>query len=137
MEYFTLSKETFWYDITRLGMELILELETRNQVENDTKYKFFYATMCHVYKRFGYDVSLKWCICCKMIFYCSEDHQKLHWQQPKSLCKAIRDTVREYNTEDVTLQEWDIMKLKFMNLVKSKLKPDLPFYEKKMFLFPR
>ncbi|CAN0255177.1 unnamed protein product, partial [Ectocarpus fasciculatus] len=32
--------------------------------------------------------SLKWCTGCRMVLYCSPEHQKGHWQDHKAFCKA-------------------------------------------------
>ncbi|XP_071556512.1 ankyrin repeat and MYND domain-containing protein 2-like isoform X2 [Temnothorax nylanderi] len=99
-----------------------MESETRNQINNDYD-DFFYATMCHVCKRFGDGVQLKRCSNCKMISYCGQDHQKHHWKQHKPLCKAIQDVLRDYSMDDPgeTTEELIDKKLNFMQLVSSRL----------------
>ncbi|XP_071556507.1 uncharacterized protein [Temnothorax nylanderi] len=115
-----------------------MESEARNQINNDYN-KFFFATVCHVCKRFGDGVSLKRCGNCKMISYCGQEHQKQHWKQHKPLCKAIRDALRDYNMDDrgETTEEWADKKLNFMRLVSSRLGRPLSLDETEMFYFPR
>ncbi|XP_071556513.1 putative protein MSS51 homolog, mitochondrial [Temnothorax nylanderi] len=115
-----------------------MESETRNQINNDYD-DFFYATMCHVCKRFDDGVELKRCRGCKMILYCGKEHQKQHWKQHKPLCKAIQDVLREYNMDyrGETAEEWTVKKLNFMRLVSSRLGRPLNLDETEMFYFPR
>ncbi|XP_071556488.1 uncharacterized protein [Temnothorax nylanderi] len=115
-----------------------MESETRNQINNDYD-EFFYATMCHVCKRFGDGVQLKRCGGCWMIAYCGQEHQKHHWKQHKPLCKAIQDVLRDYNMDDrgETTEEWTDKKLNFMWLVSSRLRRPLNVDETEMFYFPR
>ncbi|XP_077254436.1 uncharacterized protein LOC143893202 isoform X2 [Temnothorax americanus] len=114
-----------------------MESEARNQ--NNDYNKFFFATMCHVCKRFGDGVSLKRCSNCKMISYCGKEHQKQHWKQHKSLCKAIRDVLQNYSMADggETTEEWTDKKLKFKRLVSFRLGRILNLDETDMFDFPR
>ncbi|XP_025993289.1 uncharacterized protein LOC105204810 [Solenopsis invicta] len=100
---------------------------------------FFYATVCHVCKKFGDNVSLKRCSGCRMIAYCGREHQKRHWTLHKPLCNAIQDVLREYSMEghDVTSQEWNNVKLNFMLLVSIKLKRVLERSEIQLLTFPR
>ncbi|XP_071649770.1 uncharacterized protein [Temnothorax longispinosus] len=115
-----------------------MESEASNQINNDYTELFFYATMCHVCKRFGDGVQLKRCGDCWMIAYCGPEHQKQHWKQHKPLCKAIRNVLRNYSMDyrDQTTEEWADKKLTFMQLVSSRLGRDLNMSEMDMFLFP-
>lgn len=116
-----------------------MELYVDNDINDIIYNTFFYATMCHVCKRFGDGVHLKRCSACRMISYCGKEHQKLHWPQHKSLCKAIRDVLRDHSMENhgVTSEEWAGMKLNLMLLVSCKLGRRLKVYEMEMFKFPR
>ncbi|XP_071556545.1 uncharacterized protein [Temnothorax nylanderi] len=105
----------------------------------------FYATMCHVCKRFGDGVQLKRCGGCRMISYCGQEHQKQHWKLHKPLCKAIQDVLRDYSMDNpiitvpstgVTLEN-HIKELNFMLLITNKLGRSLNLYETAMFIFPR
>ncbi|XP_071556508.1 uncharacterized protein [Temnothorax nylanderi] len=115
-----------------------MESETRNQINNDYD-DFFYATMCHVCKRFGDGVQLKRCSNCKMISYCGQDHQKHHWKQHKPLCKAIQDVLRDYSMDDPgeTTEELIDKKLNFMQLVSSRLGRRLNVSEMHVICLPR
>lgn len=110
----------------------------RNQIDKED-FVIFYATICHVCKRFGDGVRLKRCGGCKMIAYCDQQHQKQHWAQHKSLCKAIQNVLRVYRIENrgVTLEEWRNIKMNFMLLVLLKLGRRLKLYEKQMFMLSR
>jgi len=100
---------------------------------------FFYATMCHICKRFGDDVSLKRCSSCKMITYCGQQHQKQHWLQHKSFCKAIKEVQQHYNVKNccMTSQKCDHMKVQLIELISSKLGRPMEIYEMEMLEFPR
>ncbi|XP_071649789.1 uncharacterized protein [Temnothorax longispinosus] len=117
-----------------------MESEARNEINNDYD-AFFYATMCHVCKRFGDGVQLKSCRGCTMISYCGKEHQKQHRKQHKPLCKAIQNVLRGDSTDDgadggETTEKWTVKK-QFMDLVSSRLGRDLNMDEKYMFCFPR
>lgn len=47
---------------------------------------------------------LKRCSACQLIFYCGKIHQKLHWQDHKSLCKAI-SIIKKTKQISVELEE--------------------------------
>ncbi|XP_071649761.1 uncharacterized protein [Temnothorax longispinosus] len=111
-------------------------MELRNCLYLQCDYTtFFYATMCHVCKRFGDGVSLKRCGSCRMIAYCGREHQKQH----KPLCKAIQDVLQEYDCNDryIDSEVHDKMKLIFMRLVSCKLGRHLNVGEIQMFIFPK
>ncbi|XP_071649767.1 putative protein MSS51 homolog, mitochondrial [Temnothorax longispinosus] len=116
-----------------------MESEARNQINNDYN-KFFYATMCHVCKRFDVGVQLKLCSNCKMISYCGKEHQKQHWKQHKPLCKAIQDVLQNYSMDycgGTTDEAWAAKKLTFARLVSSRLERPLHVDEKQMIYFPK
>ncbi|KAG5321075.1 VPS25 protein, partial [Pseudoatta argentina] len=114
-----------------------MELETKNKIIANYN-MFFYATMCHVCKRFGDGVCLKKCGGCRMIAYCNRQHQKQHWSQHKSLCKAIQDVLQGFKMEDHGIsEEWDDQKLNLILLISFKLGRPLEMYEKETFQFPR
>ncbi|XP_071649751.1 uncharacterized protein [Temnothorax longispinosus] len=115
-------------------------MELRNCVYLQCDYTtFFYATMCHVCKRFGDGVPLKRCSSCRMIAYCGRAHQKQHWKQHKPLCKAIQDVLQEYHCNDryIDSEVHDKMKLIFTRLVSCKLGRHLNVGEIQMFIFPK
>ncbi|KAL6256322.1 hypothetical protein P5V15_012439 [Pogonomyrmex californicus] len=84
--------------------------------------------MCHICKRFGYDVHLKRCGDCRMITYCSQQHQKV-----------IQDVLRDHPMESygVSSEEWEEIKVNFMLLLCFKLKRRLKLYEMQMIHFLR
>ncbi|XP_071556492.1 putative protein MSS51 homolog, mitochondrial [Temnothorax nylanderi] len=114
-----------------------MESEARNQ--NNDYNKFFYATMCHVCKRFGDGVRLPRCGNCRMISYCGQEHQKQHWKQHKPLCKAIQEALQEHDFNDrgKDSEDCDERKLIFMMLVSRKLGRHLKKDETQMFKFPK
>ncbi|XP_071556538.1 uncharacterized protein [Temnothorax nylanderi] len=105
----------------------------------------FYATMCHVCKKFGDGVLLKKCSGCRMISYCGQEHQKHHWKLHKPLCKAIQDVLRDYSMDNpiITVSssgvtpENERKKNYFMLLLSNKLGRRLNADEIQMFNFPR
>ncbi|XP_075211841.1 uncharacterized protein LOC142318983 [Lycorma delicatula] len=46
------------------------------------------ALVCFVCLK--YNSSLQKCSGCKLLFYCSKEHQKLHWPKHKELCRAVK-----------------------------------------------
>ncbi|XP_011172323.1 uncharacterized protein LOC105204806 [Solenopsis invicta] len=99
---------------------------------------YFYATVCHVCKKFGDGVSLKRCGGCRMIAYCDREHQKQHWPQHKSFCKAIQDLLQGRSIEDpgiIPKEPDDIVKLMF--LMTMKLERYLEKFEEDMILYSR
>ncbi|XP_012538876.1 uncharacterized protein LOC105838120 [Monomorium pharaonis] len=116
-----------------------LEKTSRSNDNYDFYDFYFYATVCHVCKRFGDGVTLKRCGGCGMIAYCGRKHQKHHWKRHKLLCHAIQDVLREHSMEgrDVTVKKWKNMKLNFMLLVSFKLGRRLERSEMEVLMFPR
>ncbi|XP_077254421.1 uncharacterized protein LOC143893198 [Temnothorax americanus] len=114
-----------------------MESEAKNQFNNCDA--FFYATMCHVCKRFGDGVKLKRCSACGMISYCSKEHRKQHREQHKSLCKATRRVHREYgeNFCRTTTEEWVKDKLTIARFVSFTLGRRLKANEMQMLCFQR
>lgn len=108
----------------------------RDQFNNSSL--LFYATICHVCKRFGDGVCLKRCSGCRMISYCCRQHQKEHWKEHKSLCKAVQYVLQEYTLEDSDASDdWNNIKMNFMLLVSFRLGRRLTPDEVQMFMFPR
>ncbi|XP_011865162.1 PREDICTED: uncharacterized protein LOC105560561 [Vollenhovia emeryi] len=115
-----------------------MEPETRNQ-DHIAYNNFFYATMCHVCKRFGDDVPLTRCSGCKLISYCSPEHHQQHWEQHKSLCNAVQDVMPTCSMENrgSTFLERAQTKLTVVQLVETKLGRRLLGYEEQMFVYPK
>ncbi|XP_011865067.1 PREDICTED: uncharacterized protein LOC105560507 [Vollenhovia emeryi] len=117
-----------------------MESKTRNEISIDLYNRFFYASVCHVCKRFGDDFCLMPCSRCKLIYYCGPEHHEQHWEQHKLLCNAVEDVLQISSAEDCgeTLKKWDNnSKITFMWLVSEKLGRPLERYEKQMLQFPR
>ncbi|XP_043270323.1 uncharacterized protein [Venturia canescens] len=53
--------------------------------------KIFFSNACHVCREWGKNVYLKRCSSCKMIAYCSREHQKKHWPQHKEICTILKE----------------------------------------------
>ncbi|XP_043270293.1 uncharacterized protein [Venturia canescens] len=51
--------------------------------------KRFYPNACHVCQAFGKNIKLKRCANCKMVAYCSREHQTKDWPLHRELCRAI------------------------------------------------
>ncbi|XP_011865055.1 PREDICTED: uncharacterized protein LOC105560499 [Vollenhovia emeryi] len=114
-----------------------MESETENQ--DHTAYNnFFYATVCHVCKRFNGDVLLMRCSGCFLISYCSVEHQMQHREQHELLCNVATDLFQPFYTEscDTPLLEWE-EKLSFKRQVRMRMGRRLEIYEKQMIMFPR
>ncbi|XP_011861694.1 PREDICTED: uncharacterized protein LOC105558559 [Vollenhovia emeryi] len=83
---------------------------------------------------------LKKCGKCELIYYCGPKHQKQHWRQHESFCKAVCDTKQSYYVEqlDAISMETREKKMIFIGLVATKLGlHSLEQYEREMLLFPR
>jgi len=104
-----------------------MELETKDLTDTDYN-TFFYATMCHVCKRFDKGAPLGICCGCDSISYCSKQHQDQHWPQHKPLCEAVNNLRK--------LEQIPDSKVTLMKAVEEK-KGSLEFYEGQMFYFPR
>ncbi|KAK6624167.1 hypothetical protein RUM44_011025 [Polyplax serrata] len=99
--------------------------------------KVFYGNMCFVCRRTVKEGNLKKCSCCKLIFYCSEAHQKVHWKQHSSLCRVIREidsVLKPDNVENDS--DWYGYRTKFLVLCELKMSRKLMPSEINMILFP-
>ncbi|XP_014223967.1 uncharacterized protein LOC106650470 [Trichogramma pretiosum] len=105
---------------------------------------FFYANACHVCKSSGNETQLKKCSNCKMISYCSKEHQKQHWLQHKNLCRVLAELMDETDKsnpleghKDCGSQDWVKAKMNLMLVASMKLNRKLLPYEEEMFKFPK
>ncbi|OXU17828.1 hypothetical protein TSAR_010272 [Trichomalopsis sarcophagae] len=105
---------------------------------------FFYANTCHVCKSSGNESPIRKCSNCKMISYCSKEHQKQHWLQHKNICRVLSEMLDEHDKSNllegmrnVSMEEWVKAKMNLMLMVSLKLKRKLLPYEEEMFKFPK
>lgn len=101
--------------------------------------KFFHPNVCHICKRRG---SLIKCPICNMIFYCNEEHLKLHKDQHKDICRTITQLsqlrhINQINSRDLTQEEWARFKKNNLKHVKQQLGRNLEPYEEQIFLFAK
>lgn len=99
--------------------------------------KVFYGNMCFVCHLTIKERELKKCSSCKLVFYCSEAHQKIHWKQHNHLCKVIQKIDLEFQPENVQNDlDWYMYRTKFLVLCELYMKRKLQPYEVNMILFP-
>ncbi|XP_020286368.1 uncharacterized protein LOC109855998 isoform X2 [Pseudomyrmex gracilis] len=79
------------------------------------------------------------CSGCKLISYCGQDHQKLHWPQHKDLCRAVRYMRETYPSEFSSSEEEKAMMQLVMlkSKVALRLERKLLPYEVQMFKYPK
>lgn len=98
-----------------------------DKLRTDFSRHFFYPNICHVCNCHDSEVKLKKCGNCKMIYYCSQEHQKIHWPVHKTFCKHItelkRNSSREKNIET---------KMNLILSVEAIMKRKLESYENEM-----
>ncbi|XP_043270400.1 uncharacterized protein [Venturia canescens] len=104
---------------------------------------FFYANACYVCRVYGEKVNLKRCSACKMISYCSPEHQRYHWAHHKEFCQVLSNHLKEKGTlyrTDLNLENeevWKSERAKLIGFVEFKLRRKLLFHEMLMLHFPR
>ncbi|XP_028048149.2 uncharacterized protein LOC105832996 [Monomorium pharaonis] len=119
-------------------MELKEKLAALRRKSFDRHYnRCFYATMCHVCKKYGDGVTLKKCSRCGMMAYCSREHQKHDWKQHKPLCDAIQDVLRKSKSDVVNRNLDDTALVGFTKEVSIKMGRELNASETDMLIFPR
>ncbi|PSN41770.1 hypothetical protein C0J52_08859 [Blattella germanica] len=108
---------------------------------------FYYSTICHVCKctENGENQTLKRCGGCKLVSYCSTNHQKIHWPIHRKLCKCIQSYLRAERAHNLfqdaskctSYSEWCKLRTSLMLLIQLKLGIKLSQTEQQMFLMPR
>ena len=105
---------------------------------------FFYSNTCHVCKSSGNELPIKKCSNCKMISYCSKEHQKQHWLHHKNICRVLAQILDEHDKsnplegyKNCNNREWVEAKTNLMLLVSLRLNRKLLPYEEEMFKFPK
>ncbi|KAJ8921030.1 hypothetical protein NQ315_015826 [Exocentrus adspersus] len=100
---------------------------------------FYYSTLCHVCKERTPD--LKRCSRCRVVAYCSKEHQKADWKYHKELCKAITKTDSGENGLDrLEVRDWvEFRKYNILraHLWQKELGRALKTFESQMWMFPR
>ena len=81
------------------------------------EYNNFNSGRCNIcfYLRISKDNHLKLCANCKLVSYCSVEHQKLDWDSHKKFCKAIKlylETKSKQNIYETDDEKSDILKCK-------------------------
>lgn len=100
--------------------------ETHIEMQKQFSRHFFYPNICHVCNCHDSQVPLKKCGNCKMIYYCSQEHQKVHWPLHKAFCKNISSLTLVSKDKNIDTK---------MNLIISmekKMKRKLEPYENEM-----
>ncbi|XP_014473802.1 PREDICTED: uncharacterized protein LOC106743957 [Dinoponera quadriceps] len=100
---------------------------------------FFNPNVCHVCKC-TVESTLKTCILCDMISYCSEEHRILHRQQHEMICSAIIKVNQRKGIKNIgimSIETWTKFQKENIQLIQSILCRDLEKYEKQMFLFAK
>ncbi|XP_033218493.1 uncharacterized protein LOC117173954 [Belonocnema kinseyi] len=97
-----------------------------------------FCSLCHS------NSALVVCKRCKLIFYCSEAHQKEDSTQHRDFCKIIlgmvvKDRVTSIfeNLKNTDSETWLTAKIDLMRTVKNQIGRDLEEFEKQIFLFPK
>ncbi|XP_043237867.1 microtubule-associated protein futsch-like [Amphibalanus amphitrite] len=106
----------------------------------------FTAHACHVCKRLHTKQHrLKSCGSCRLVAYCSAEHQRAHWPMHRALCKVITRRVRYLGTDHIyrealnvpSPEQWKKIRFKHMAVCEEMLGRPMEAYEKEMFLYPR
>lgn len=117
--------------------------------EEEMEYKLvqrevFLPYVCHVCKILGQSYGLKRCRNCKMISYCSKEHQRLHWPQHRDLCKVISDICKHERMTNlfqkavgILPDEYRYYRIYYVNKCAQELGRNLDSWEKEMIYFPQ
>ena len=105
----------------------------------------FLTYVCHVCKSLvSSSSSLKKCSNCKMISYCSKEHQKEHWAAHKDLCKVISKICKQNGMTNlfgkamgISPDEYRYYRSHCINKCEKELGRELYLWEKEMICFPQ
>ena len=105
----------------------------------------FLTHVCHVCKSLvSSSSSLKKCSNCKMISYCSKEHQKEHWAAHKDLCKVISKICKQNGMTNlfgkavgISPDEYRYYRSHCINKCEKELGRELYLWEKEMICFPQ
>lgn len=97
----------------------------------------FYANMCYVCHLTVREAKLKLCSSCKMVPYCSEQHQRKHWKKHKKLCAIIQKVIEILKPEELNIKKnWFKYRTNMMMLCELMMERKLCQNEINMILFP-
>ncbi|XP_063917971.1 uncharacterized protein LOC135133480 [Zophobas morio] len=96
---------------------------------------FFYFSVCHVCKIES--ATLKKCSKCKLVHYCSQEHQRQDWQAHKDLCKVITDTSTRFRFTGRSPTAFNRFKIVTGVLWHFELGRDLSVSEHEMWMYPK
>ncbi|XP_037089460.1 uncharacterized protein LOC119109811 [Pollicipes pollicipes] len=106
----------------------------------------FLAHACFVCKRLhSKQCRLKSCGSCRLVAYCSAEHQRAHWPLHRALCKVVTKRMRKLGTDHLyreaynvtSHEEWKKVRFKHMTVCEEMLGRPMEACEKEMFLYPR
>ena len=87
---------------------------------------------------------LKRCSRCKVMFYCSADHQKFHWKSHKNICNYLSKAALDGDIDNFfdghcqeSREEWNKFRMNAVKTCSIILSRSLDLFEQEMFLFPR
>ncbi|XP_032668988.1 uncharacterized protein LOC116843070 [Odontomachus brunneus] len=108
-------------------------------IRKDYYNQFFNPNICHVCKLRG-NGNLKSCKCC-LVFYCSNKHKKLHYEEYSKICKIISHFVKKepqnVTGEVIYLDDWIKSRKNLLESVQKKIERKLKPYEKQMILWSK
>lgn len=103
-----------------------------------------YANICQICFSHERDTGLKRCTKCKIIFYCSKEHQKIHWSTHKNFCKVATGLRVIYGGSHLfekmkteNQQARIDLKNRLVDLIEAGLKRKLIPHEKSLIFFPK
>lgn len=105
----------------------------------------FLTYVCHMCKSLASSSSsLKKCSNCKMISYCSKEHQKENWAAHKDLCKVISKICKQNGMTNlfgkavgISPDEYRYYRSHCINKCEKELGRELYLWEKEMICFPQ
>ncbi|KAK2718309.1 hypothetical protein QYM36_005573 [Artemia franciscana] len=105
----------------------------------------FMSNVCHVCKETHRgETILKSCAACRMIAYCSSEHQKQHWPEHKDVCRFVRKELKKrqhrhlyQSAKNSDYETWKRIRYTTMMECEDFIKRALQPYEREMFLFAR
>lgn len=105
----------------------------------------FLSYVCHVCKLLeSSKCSLKKCSNCKMISYCSKEHQRQHWSAHKDLCKVISKICKHNRMTNlfekaagISPDQYRYYRNHYVNECTKELGRELYLWEKEMIYYPQ
>ncbi|PNF18148.1 hypothetical protein B7P43_G02627 [Cryptotermes secundus] len=105
----------------------------------------FLSYVCHVCKSLeSSKCSLKKCSNCKMISYCSKEHQRQHWSAHKDLCKVISKICKHNRMTNlfekalgISSDQYRYYRNHYVNECTKELGRELYLWEKEMIYYPQ